>query len=458
MGDLKMGATSVVGDIAAGRISSDQAAENLGDLHPLYSDFQASAEADRCYFCYDAPCMQACPTSIDVPLFIRQISTGNVKGAATTILDQNIMGGMCARVCPTETLCEQVCVRNDKERKPVKIGRLQRYATDHLMKSGAEVFERAASTGKSVAVIGGGPAGLSCAHALASDGHDVTVFDAREKLGGLNEFGIASYKSVDNFAQREVDFILGIGGITTKLGQRLGEDFTLDELRQKFDAVFVGIGMGGVNALGLEAEGSSGVVDAVDYISDLRQSDDPSQLKIGRRVIVIGGGMTAVDIAVQSKLIGAEDVTIVYRRGKEQMPASGYEQELAQIKGVKIKEWAAPVRLNTEGGKLVSIDFARTSLNGSGKLDVSDDEFSIEADMVFKAIGQKVVEEPLIGGDHPLDLKGGRIVIDADRKTSLSDVWAGGDCVVGGEDLTVAAVEDGKVAAHAIHQYLEEGA
>ncbi len=453
-----MGTTTIVGDIAAGRISSDQAAENLGDLHPLYTDFQASAEADRCYFCYDAPCVQACPTSIDVPLFIRQISTGNTKGAATTIFDQNIMGGMCARVCPTETLCEQVCVRNDKEDKPIKIGRLQRYATDHLLASGETVFERAASTGKSVAVVGGGPAGLSCAHGLSLNGHDVTIFDAREKLGGLNEFGIAAYKTVDNFAQREVDFIVGLGGIDIKYGQRLGEHCSLDGLRDKYDAVFLSIGMGGVNALGMDNEDSAGVLDAVDYISDLRQSDDPSSLQVGRRVIVIGGGMTAVDIAVQSKLIGAEDVTIVYRRGKDQMPASSYEQELAQINGVKIKEWSAPVRLNTEDGNLVSMDFARTSLNAAGKLDVSDDTFTIEADMVFKAIGQKVVSEPLTDVSAPLDLEGGRIVINADRKTSFPDVWAGGDCVTGGEDLTVAAVEDGKIAAGSIHQFLQQGA
>lgn len=447
-----------VGDIAAGRRTAAEAAQNLGDLHPLYTDHQASAEADRCLYCYDAPCVTACPTSIDIPLFIRQISSGNTKGAATTILEQNIMGGMCARVCPTETLCEQVCVRNDSEDKPIKIGRLQRYATDHLMQTGEVIFSRAPETGKSVAVVGGGPAGLSCAHALARKGHSVVVYDARDKLGGLNEFGIAAYKTVDNFAQREVDFIIGLGGIEVKTGQRLGDNMTLDALRKDHDAVFLGIGMGAVNALGMDAEDSEGVLDAVDYISDLRQSDDPSALSVGRRVVVIGGGMTAVDIAVQSKMLGAEEVTIAYRRGKEQMNASAFEQELAQINGVKIQLWSAPVKLHVDGTQLTSIEFARTHVNPDGKLELSDDHFTVEADVVFKAIGQKVETQSLTELDHPISIDGGRIVVDTNRKTNLNDVWAGGDCITGGEDLTVAAVEDGKVAAQSIHQHLQQGA
>lgn len=453
-----MGTISLIGDIASGRVTTEQATENLADLHPLYTQYQALAEADRCYFCFDAPCMDACPTSIDVPLFIRQISTGDIKGSAKTILNQNILGGMCSRVCPTETLCEQVCVRNEKGGNPVKIGRLQRYATDTLFDTGEKVFERQPDSGKSIAVIGAGPAGLSCAHGLALEGHKVVIFDAREKLGGLNEYGIASYKTTNDFAQREVDFVLGLGGIETRLGQSLGKDFTLDDLRKKHDAVFIATGMGGVNALGLADEDITGVVDAVDYIAELRQSDDPSKLEIGRRVVVIGGGMTAVDIAVQSKLIGAEDVSIVYRRGKEHMPASEYEQDLAQTNGIKIHQWVAPVKLNSEGGKLSSIDFVRTSLDAAGKLQMSEDVITLEADMVFKAIGQKVTPEPLINNNEAIKLEGGRVAIDDNRRTNLADVWAGGDCVTGGEDLTVSAVEDGKVAAQSIHKFLQQGA
>lgn len=453
-----MGKITNVGDIATGRITSEEASQNLADIHPLYTDHQASAEADRCLYCYDAPCTIACPTSIDVPLFIRQISSGNTKGAATTIFDQNIMGGMCARVCPTETLCEQVCVRNESEGKPVKIGRLQRYATDHLLETGETIFTRAPETGKSIAVVGGGPAGLSCAHALAREGHTVIVYDAREKLGGLNEFGIAAYKTVDNFAQREVDFIVGLGGIEIKTGQRLGDTITLDALRKTHDAVFLAVGMGGINALGMDGEDSEGVLDAVDYIADLRQASDPSKLSVGRRVVVIGGGMTAVDIAVQSKMLGAEDVTIVYRRGKEHMNASEYEQELAQINGVKIKLWSAPVKLLVDGKNLTGIEFARTSISSAGKLELSEDHFTLEADVVFKAIGQNVEATSVNETNEPVSLDGGRIIVDSDRKTNLGNVWAGGDCITGGEDLTVAAVEDGKVAAKSIHHYLQQGA
>ena len=438
-------------DIAAGRLPEDAYAENFSDLHPLLDQHEAQVEADRCYFCYDAPCMQACPTSIDIPQFIRQISTGNPTGAAKTIFAQNILGGMCARVCPTETLCEQVCVREVAEGKPVKIGELQRYATDHFMSEFSSTpFTRAAATGKKVAVVGAGPAGLSCAHRLAVHGHDVTLFDAREKAGGLNEYGIASYKSVDDFAAREVDFILSIGGIEVRTGMRLGTNLDLATLRAEYDAVFLGIGLGGVNALGLEGEDKSGSIDAVDYIADLRQSKDLSQLPVGRRIVVIGGGMTAVDIAVQTKLLGAEDVTIAYRRGQDRMNASEYEQQLAQTSGVRIMTWAQPKGLVGENGAITAIELERTQ-EQNGSLTGTGEVITLPADMVFKAVGQTLVQADL--GDA-LSLEKGRIVVDADRKTSLADVWAGGDCVLGGEDLTVAAVEDGKIAAESINAAL----
>jgi glutamate synthase (NADPH/NADH) small chain len=324
-------------DVVPGRLSAAEIERNFQDLHPPLSKSEALIAADRCYFCYAAPCTTACPTGIDIPRFIQSIRSGDIEGAARTILSENIMGGMCARVCPTEVLCEQACVRNSHEEKPVDIGLLQRYATDPVFDGGTRLFERAVPSGKRVAVVGGGPAALSCAHRLACLGHEVTIFSRDEKLGGLNEFGIAAYKTVDNFAQREVAWILEIGGIEVRAGVELGRDLTLGQLCRNHDAVFLAVGLAGVNALGLESESLPGVMDAVRYIAELRQAKDKSQLPVGRRIVVIGGGMTAIDAAVQSKRLGAEDVTIVYRRGPGHMGASDFEQELAQTSGVRIR-------------------------------------------------------------------------------------------------------------------------
>jgi len=440
-------------DIASGRLTAEQYLANFSDLHPPLDRHQALVEADRCYFCFDAPCVQACPTGIDIPLFLREILTENPKGAAETILSANILGGMCARVCPTETLCEEACVREKAEGKPVRIGELQRYATDTLMTEGMQPFVRGTPTGKRVAVVGGGPAGLSCAHRLAMHGHDVVIFDARPKAGGLNEYGIAAYKTPGGFAQREVDFILSIGGITVEAGKALGRDFTLGELRQDFDAIFLGMGLAGVNALGLADEDVAGVGDAVAYIAELRQASDLSTLPVGRRVVVVGGGMTAIDIASQSKRLGAEEVTLVYRRGSDRMGASEYERELAQTDGVLIRFNAKPSGLAVENGHVTGITF-ETTAEKDGRLTGTGETFTVGADMVFKAIGQAFVPDALNGAAQSIALEAGRIKVDADRRTTMPGVWAGGDCVAGGEDLTVVAVEDGKLAAESINRTL----
>ena len=433
--------------IHKGRLTPAEYDANFSDLHPRLNDHEALVASDRCYFCYDAPCMTACPTSIDIPLFIRQISTGNPIGSAKTIFDQNILGGMCARVCPTEQLCEQACVRNTAEERPVEIGRLQRYATDAAMDANKQFYARAASTGKKIAVVGAGPAGLACAHRLAVKGHDVTIFDAREKAGGLNEYGIATYKTVDDFAQKEVDYVLSIGGIEVKNGQALGRDFSLADLSSQYDAVFLGLGLAGVNALRAEGEDLDGVADAVAYIADLRQAKDKSDIAIGRRVVVLGGGMTAIDAAVQAKLLGAEEVTICYRRGKEHMNASEYEQDLAASKGVIIRHWLAPKRILDKDGKVAGIEVEYTELR-DGKLTSTGDTGVIAADQIFKAIGQ-TFEASGLGA---LRMETGRIAIDGEGRTSLDGVWAGGDCVLGGDDLTVSAVAQGRDAAESINR------
>ena len=463
-------ARKTLADIAPGRLSVEQLAQNFDDVAPPLDRQGALLAAARCYYCYDAPCIQACPTGIDIPTFIRGIATDNLKGAATEILSANILGGSCARVCPTEILCEGDCVRNLDDDKPVQIGALQRYATDWVYRDGAKLFERAPDTGKRIAVVGAGPAGLSCAHQLARAGHQVTIFDANAKPGGLNEYGIAAYKVVgeagaaigpeggnslaSGFAQKEVEWLLSVGGIEIRAGQALGREVSLTQLRRDYDAVFLGMGLSGVNALGLEGEQLAGVRDAVDFIAELRQCANLSTLPVGRRVVVIGGGNTAIDAAIQSKRLGAESVTMVYRRGPDAMSATGLEQEFAKTEGVNMIHWAQPRRLLAKDGQLAGIEFEYTQLNDAGKLMGTGDLFTLAADSVLKAIGQVLMPAPLQDGNELLQLKNGRIAVNAEFATSLPGVWAGGDCVGGNTDLTVQAVEDGKRAALAIQATL----
>ncbi|MBU2991744.1 NAD(P)-dependent oxidoreductase [Octadecabacter sp. 1_MG-2023] len=434
--------------IAASRLGADELAENFGDLHAPLDAHEASVAADRCYFCHDAPCITACPTDIDIPMFIRQIATGTPEAAAKTIFDQNILGGMCARVCPTEDLCEQACVRELAEGKPVEIGRLQRFATDRVMEQGVMPFTRAESSGKKIAVVGAGPAGLSCAHRLAMLGHDVTVYDANPKAGGLNEYGIAAYKSTDDFAAREVDWLMSIGGIEIKTNMALGDDLKIDDLVGCFAAVFLAIGLGGVNALGLTIQSEQGhvVSDAVDFIEELRQTNDLTDLHIGRNVVVIGGGMTAVDAAVQAKLLGAENVTIAYRRGRDGMSASTYEQDLATSKGVKLLFNLQPKAIRGASGS-TEIELEYTKVE-DGKLIGTGEMRRLPADQVFRAIGQT------LDTDAGLKVEGRKIAVTGAGRTSRAGIWAGGDCAAGGDDLTVTAVAEGRDAAMDIHSTL----
>ncbi len=436
--------------IAAGRLSPEALDRNFADLRPPLDGHEALVAADRCYFCHDAPCVTACPTAIDIPLFIRQIATGTPEAAARTIFDQNILGGMCARVCPTETLCEEACVREAAEGRPVEIGRLQRFATDAMMAVDGHPYRRAEATGARVAVVGAGPAGLACAHRLAVGGHEVVVFDARPKPGGLNEYGVASYKTVDGFAQAEVEWLLGVGGIRVEGGACLSEGLDLAALARDHDAVFLGIGLAGVNALRTEGEGLRGVRDAVGFIADLRQAEDLSGLAVGRDVVVIGGGMTAIDAAVQSRLLGAETVTIVYRRGSDRMPASRHERDLATSRGVRIVTHARPLRVIGLGA-VTEVEFAYTR-DGAEGLEDTGETFRLKADQVLKAIGQTLECVP-----EGLRIEGGKIKVDAAGRTSLEGVWAGGDCATGGDDLTVTAVAQGRDAAQDIDRAIRAG-
>jgi glutamate synthase (NADPH/NADH) small chain len=417
-------------------------------------DNQALVESSRCYFCYDAPCIKACPTGINIPSFIARINQDNAIGAGEKILSDNIMGGTCARVCPVEVLCEGSCVRGAND-EPVKIGLLQRYATDRLFDNKHKVKKSSlVSFNKDmhVAVVGSGPAGLSCAYSLSQLGYMVTVYEQKTKGGGLNEYGLAPYKMSNNFAQKELDFILSNSNIKLLKDYRLGDDISLDSLRSDYDAVFLGLGLDGVNNLAVEDENVEGIQNAVDFIEKNRQGVLP--LVVGKEVAVIGGGSTAIDVSIQAKLLGARNVTIFYRSPKTRMSATLHEQELA-------KRYDVNIRYNLTLNKIISVDKRLEALeftygNQNTTKDVAD-KLVFNCTTLFKAIGQKLVSDPMKQKCQELLLiNNGKIKVNSKQKTSLSDVFAGGDCASGGKDLTVQAVQDGKIAALAIHEKLSK--
>lgn len=436
-----------------GKTGGSGAADPFPDLHPPLNGTEAFVEASRCLYCYDAPCIKACPTGIDIPTFIHQIRTENLDGSAQTILSANIMGGACARACPTEVLCEEACVLNAGESEAIRIGDLQRHAVDHLIaKNGPHPFSRAKPSGHRLAVVGAGPAGLSFAHRAAMLGHEVDVYEARPKPGGLNEYGLAAYKMVDQFAQKEIAFLLGIGGIAVHHNKKLGGALSLTALRKSHAAVFLGLGLGGAAALGIPGEDARGVRDALGFIQDIRQSGPRNRPKVGRDVVVIGGGNTAVDAAVQARRLGAETVTLVYRRGESDMGATAWERDLARREGVTIRLWARPSAI--EGGdKVTAILFERTRLL-DGRLQGTGELLRLPADMILKAIGQKLIPSGLEG----LAFEGGKIVVDERYQTAIPGIYAGGDCIARDADLTVQAVEDGKRAAIAVDAALRNKA
>ncbi len=442
------------------RLTTEQYAENFSDIHPPFDNKTAAqVEANRCLFCYDAPCMKSCPTSIDVPKFIKQIATDNIKGSAHTIFSSNIMGAGCSKVCPVEKLCEGACVYNLLEEEPIPIARLQRYATEKAMQESWQLFIRKAPSGKKVAVIGAGPAGLSCAHTLSREGIDVTIYEKEAKGGGLMTYGIAAYKVTPEFCEAEVNYITSIGGIEIRYGQEWGKDFSLQYLRDSYDAVYIGIGVGIARQLDIPGEELDGVTDAIHFIYTLR-NEGYGAVPVGDKVVVIGMGMTAIDAATQAKRLGASEVTMVYRRTEAEKPCTDVELDIARLDGCQVIWLAAPKEVIGNDGRVAGITCSVMSLgdpDASGRRSPVDtgETFTLEADMIIKAAGQ-VPFTALVDASQLLH-RDGRIQAGPGGLTNLQGVFAGGDCVNGGKEV-VDAVQAGKDGAKAILAFLSQPA
>jgi dihydropyrimidine dehydrogenase (NAD+) subunit PreT len=447
--------------ITNNRLNDQQYAENFSDIHPPFETKDAAlVEANRCLFCYDAPCMKSCPTGIDVPKFIKQIATENVKGSAHTIFVSNIMGAGCSKVCPVEKLCEGACVYNFMEEEPIAIAKLQRYSTEKAMAANWQLFGRKEiPEGKArskVAIVGAGPAGLSCAHMLSREGVDVTIFEKEEKGGGLMTYGIAAYKVTPQFCEDEVNYILGIGGIDIQYGQELGRNIDLANLQRDFDAVYLGVGVGVARQLGIPGEELEGVEDAIKFIYDIRDKGF-EQVPVGDRVAVIGMGMTAIDAATQAKRLGAKYVVMLYRRTELEKPCTQVELDIARLDGCEIVWLAAPKEIIGENGKVTQLVCSKMQLgdaDASGRRSPIDtgETFTIAVDMVIKAAGQ-IPFEDLITDLH-LQHSHGKINVDG-TGTNIPGVFAGGDCVNGGKEV-VDAVQAGKDGAKAILEYINK--
>lgn len=439
-------------------LTPSQLQANFADLHPNFTRDEAVAEASRCLFCFDAPCMRSCPTHIDVPKFIRQILHDNAGGSAETIFASNAFGGSCARACPTEVLCEGACVDKTLLKAPVQIGRLQRYATDYAEEKGLRFFEPGPDSGRKVAIVGSGPAGLSCAHELRKRGHAVTVFEARDIAGGLNTIGIAYYKISTPDALRELDRVLSIGGIDLKLNTPVDRPL-LDKIRAEYDAVFIGIGLGTTSKLGIDGEDETpGVVEALEFVFQSHRKP-LDQCTVGRNVIVIGAGNTAVDCATEAVRLGAEKVTMAYRRSQHEMSAYAYEYDLAKQDGIEFEWNAMPVAFNQDAaGVLNGVQFARTRLEGQGRkaelVIIPDSEFVVPCDMVVKALGQTPLVA-LVEGIPGVAIERNKLTINpANGATGAPGLFAGGDVTSKGAEI-VNAVQEGKLAAIGIDAYFK---
>jgi len=436
------------------RLDTATAVANMADTKPPFAPQEARVEASRCLFCYDAPCIMACPTGIDIPTFIRKITTENLTGAARTILEANVLGASCARVCPTQMLCEGACVMLDLEKDPIQIGRLQRHATDHVTALGIDVLHAPTEkNGRTVAILGAGPAGLGCAAELARLGYVVTVYDKKPAGGGLNTYGIAYYKMRPEVSLDEVRMIERLG-VTFRYGVEIGCDVQPADLLRDHDAVFIGIGLGGAHRLGIPGEDLPEVVDALDFIEWIH-TRPLDQVPVGRRVAVLGCGNTAIDAVTQAKRLGADEATIIYRRGANDMSAYPFEYDLAKTDGATFLFDTVPVEVVSKDGHVTGLKLVKTAVRDGRVSVVPGSEWTHACDMVLKAVGQEKqvgLLERLFPG-LKVDAKG-RVEYDpATMQTSLQKVFVGGDAASGGREV-VNAVAEGTKAARGIHAML----
>lgn len=442
------------------RISIEDLSRNFKEMDPGLTKQGAVEEANRCLYCYDAPCIQACPTGIDVPTFIKKIASGNLKGSAKTIMSANPIGASCARVCPTEELCEGACVLNHST-KPIMIGNLQRYATDWVRKHEQVLFEAGKKNGKSIAIVGGGPAGLSAARELAILGYQVTIFEAAEKAGGLNTYGIVSFRLPQQISFWEVQQVESLN-VEIRTNTRVGKDVAVDEIMKNYDSILLAIGMSHVPDLGISGEDLAGVYDAIELVKETKTKLIPKKL-LGKKVVVIGAGNTAIDAATCSVRLGAENVKILYRRTSEEMTAYRFEYEFAKQEGVEFKWLTVPKQIiGDKQGRVTGIECVRMELGAAGAagrrhpIPIEGSEFILEVDAVVKAIGQSRYVELI--NQFKLDHDGGVVKIDQTTyQTSNPKVFACGDVIFGkgqGEAMVVSAAQQGKMSAYAIHQSL----
>jgi glutamate synthase (NADPH/NADH) small chain len=441
----------------ASKLSPGEYENNFAELHPPFNPNSATAEANRCLYCFDSPCMKACPTHIDISTFIKKIATGNLKGSTKTILESNWIALTCAKACPVDVLCEGACVYNERGEEPIQIGRLQRFAMDRYFEQGMPpLFTPAPKNGKSVGIIGAGPAGLACAAELALMGYDVTIYEAKEKAGGLDTWGIAPYKMKQQDSFNEVKLVESFG-VTIKTKTRVGKEISIDEMERKHDAIFVGVGLASPTRLGIPGENLEGVVDALDFIDDVTTRKWKS-VDVGKWIAVIGAGNTAIDAATEAKRLGAEQVYMVYRRSEKEMPAYEFEFELAKSDGVQFLFQTAPKRVigkkHVEALECIRMKLGSPDKDGRRKpVPVPRSEFRLPVDMVIKSVGQNI-EDSFLSQIANLKTKNGMVVVNQETyQTTNPKYFAGGDCINGGKEVVNAAY-DGKQAAHGIDKFV----